>query len=297
MKSRLVISLVGALLTSCFTGVETTPKITSRDVQRENASVQTPEDLYLAEIRPEPFEGWVPGKRVYVTDEKIGVIFGASMPDSLSLAGREIRYAGSRATHAFDGTPLTEELFLSPRGDTLVYRASLPGLPPFTIDVDEIERARKLMKGQEYYVTTSIWRDSLDAPIKGDKFVCVRVDDVVPGTADYPLRVTFTEVADGARGSLLVNPDPKARGSRTFPQQFSLTDPRLRYPHVSDPVWEHIQRGEVALGMTRDECRLALGPPKDLDRGAGNSYVHEIWSYESGVYLIFTDGVLTDYRR
>lgn len=53
----------------------------------------------------------------------------------------------------------------------------------------------------------------------------------------------------------------------------------------------------VRYGMTLDECRLALGAPAKVRRRTDHSTLYEVWSYENGIYLMFHDGVLKEYRR
>ncbi|MDE6513468.1 MAG: hypothetical protein K2L05_04720, partial [Muribaculaceae bacterium] len=85
--------------------------------------------------------------------------------------------------------------------------------------------------------------------------------------------------------------------ARTFANQFSLTNPRKNYPQISDTNWNLISQGRVALDMTREECRLALGAPSQVDREALPNGIFERWIYEDGVYLFFTDGLLTRFRQ
>ena len=88
-----------------------------------------------------------------------------------------------------------------------------------------------------------------------------------------------------------------AASPRRFGAVLSVADPRRRYQHVTDEVWTNIVDGKVAPGMTRDECRLSLGKPASVDRVPGSSYLYERWTYDNGIYLIFEDGVLTQFRR
>lgn len=60
---------------------------------------------------------------------------------------------------------------------------------------------------------------------------------------------------------------------------------------------ETYNNGTVTEDMTRDECRLSLGAPDNIDRRAGYSVLREVWSYENGRYLIFEDGLLRSYRQ
>ncbi len=66
--------LLTAFLSSCFTGVEYTPRVGAREVKRENITV-TPEDTFLAGVTDESLGEWRPGKRFRVTNDKIRLIF------------------------------------------------------------------------------------------------------------------------------------------------------------------------------------------------------------------------------
>ena len=90
----------------------------------------------------------------------------------------------------------------------------------------------------------------------------------------------------------------KGRGAtRTFDSLFAFDNPRNRYPEIKDDVWELITRSRVREGMTRDECRLALGQPSDILRIPTYGGMQERWTYTDGIFLIFDDGFLTKYRR
>ena len=60
-------------MTSCFTGIESTPKITASDVKKQNIPVKE-EDSFLSEIKPQPFSEWEKGKRFYVSDDKFSLL-------------------------------------------------------------------------------------------------------------------------------------------------------------------------------------------------------------------------------
>ena len=88
-----------------------------------------------------------------------------------------------------------------------------------------------------------------------------------------------------------------ASATRNFDRLFSFTDPRRSYPRITDATWQKIIRSQVEAGMTRDECRLALGAPDHIDRGATPGAQLERWTYDNGVYLIFEDGILERWRK
>ncbi|MDE6394843.1 MAG: hypothetical protein K2K77_05820, partial [Duncaniella sp.] len=67
--------------------------------------------------------------------------------------------------------------------------------------------------------------------------------------------------------------------------------------HIPPEHWQLIIAGRITEGMTLEACRLALGSPKEIERGATNSVIREAWLYENGVYLLFEDGLLKRFRR
>lgn len=300
----MVVALVGfQLTTSCFTGVESTPKITLGDVAREKAATLTDEQAFFQMIVPLPIAQWQPGKSFFVIDDKAGIVFSKAGGGYSGLKrGDLVEFIKTEESTSITGAKNRLLYFTDPAGETVLYRMKDNegnGSVPFIVDLDVVGQARQLLKGKHLWTMTPIWRDSLDNVKSGIKFVEVAVKDVKPGTATYPLRVDFetVDVEPLESGSLMINPVGLGAGSRTFEGQFSLTDPHLRYQSIQPETWELIKHGQVARGMTRDECRLSIGSPKDLDRRAGYSDVREIWMYENGIYLIFSDGLLIDYRR
>lgn len=296
--------LLTALLSGCFTGVEYTPTVSHRDVRKENITT-TPEDTFLLHVADEGLTEWKPGKRFRVTDDKIRLIFGATASPLDSLAGETLVFAGAKESPSITGTSVTDLTFTGRGGRTFVYRINRPIARvmeqttlsiPFTIQESLVDDARELLDGKRFYVLTRTWRDDADNSVSGRQFVAVTVDSVTPGNDIYPIKVSFTDDR-GTSARLFLHPGPKGYTPRSFPALFSFTDPRLRYPAISDAVWDNIVNGRVALEMTRDECRLALGAPREVDRGADNSFVREVWLYENGIYLVFEDGILKTYRR
>lgn len=287
-----------------FTGVESTPRITSKDVKRE-VTPDTPEDTYLSGVSDAPLLKWEKGKEFIVTDERISRIFGASAP-SAPLTGKTIRFNSAVESPGVTGETVTDLIFTTPEEYSLSYRVNRPLSKlladsvievPFTIQRSVIDDAAKLLTGKEYYILTSLWRDDNDSPVNGGKkFIPVTIDSVTPGNAIFPIKVAFTD-RNGNSARVFIHPGAKGTTPRTFSRVFSFTDPRLKYPHISPEHWQMIINGRVADGMTLEECRLSLGAPKEIERGATNSNYREAWLYENGVYLLFEDGLLKRYRH
>ena len=61
--------------------------------------------------------------------------------------------------------------------------------------------------------------------------------------------------------------------------------------------WERITRGLVVEGMTKDECRLAMGSPRRISERPDQGGMREYWYYDGGCYLFFVDGLLSQFRR
>ncbi|MCM1255324.1 MAG: hypothetical protein NC221_04320 [Duncaniella sp.] len=296
-------AVLSTLLSGCFTGVESTPKITGAEVKKECVTI-SPEDNYLTGVTDSPLSEWERGKRFVVTDDKIKLIFGATAPAE-SLTGKEITFTVATESTGITGGNVTDLSFTTPTGAVVEYRinqplkelSNKPSLSvPFTIQQSMVEQARELLNGKRLYILTRSWRDDNDNSVGGRQFVPVTIDSVSPGNSIYPIKVSFTD-EHRMQGRMFITPGDKKSSPRTFSTVFSFDNPRKKYPDISPENWDLIIRGRVGIGMTREECRLALGSPKEIDRAANNSYLREVWLYENGIYLVFEDGLLKFYRR
>ena len=300
--------LVLLLAQSCFTGVESTPKIGNAEVKQKNAATQTAEQLYLADIAPQPLKNWRPGKQFLITNPKIALIFqpnGATFNTADTLI-----YKGLKEIPSPTGTATNLLFTIGNNKDTVVYRLndapqtilSRPELEvPFTIDLDLIESVAQRLAGNKYFVLTPRWNDAADNITTRLKYIPVRIIEVAPGNEEFPIKVKFQPESphnpEGAVYSLYMTPTNNKHSTRNFDNLFSITDPRRKYPSITDHVWDNIINNRIETGMTRDEVRLALGSPNDVDRGHDYSSVYERWNYDGGIYLIFRDGLLETFRR
>lgn len=291
---------------ACFTGIESTPRITGADV-RQAGALGSPEQALTAVVVPEAPSAWAPGKRWLVADSRISMIFTAASTGTGLAAGDNIVLADSRRIPTFSGKDGMELRFTGPDGQTLYYRpdiaaddwADSPSLAvPFTVELSAVSIADSLMRGHTYYITTPLWYDADGRAVEGLRHVPVTVDSVIPGTERYPLRVAFTpphSLGDKQR-YILMTYGTASSATRNFDRLFSFNDPRKSYPRITDKIWDNIIHSRVEEGMTRDECRLALGAPASIDRGATRGFQMERWSYDNGVYLLFEDGILIRFR-
>lgn len=298
------------LLTGCFTGVESTPRITDRDIKRRDVRI-TPEMTFMADVVPEAPSHWRTGKRLYVTDNRISLIFtpgvdGAALGIPDSLAGQVLELKDINFIKGLTGNEEVQFAFTDRDGTRLVYRPMMQRRAfdadsslqvPFTIDLDMVAAANSRLAGNTYYILTPRrFRDN-GTETQGLRYVPVKVTEVVPGNANYPLRVRFTESGVADTLSLFMTVGSSRIATRNFATLFAFEDPRKQYSTIEDDTWELIKKSRIRDGMTPDECRLALGAPAEYIRIPSTAGMVERWTYGDGVYLFFEDGRLARFRR
>ena len=305
--AAILLAAVGAAaLPGCFTGIESTPRITDGDVRRRDAAAPSPEMLFLDGVGPERPADWRAGKRFYVADERVAMLFAYSDGRADSLAGTVLTYAGMEPAPSLTGEGASAIVLTTRRGDTLRYRVDAPPEAiarrdrleiPFTVELAQVERADSMMRGHIYYISTPLWRRTDGRSRPGLRHVPVRVERVEPGSDGvYPAAVVFTRKDEPSDTGMVMMGLGGMRAPRNFASLFAFRDPRETYPQIADEVWELIVHSRVQKGMTRDECRLALGAPGRTEQIPTTAGMVERWSYGDGIYLIFEDGMLTTYR-
>ena len=298
---------------SCFTGIENTGRITDSDVRRRHASDITPEQTFLSAIASEPPSAWRNGKPFRVTDKRFSILLTPASASATDIAGRDILFAGFRPYSSITGTKILEATFTDSNqpADTFFDRPPMlvsamdkakERVIPFTVDLDLVARADSALTGRTLYIISPMWLDPADSmkACEGFRHIEVRVDTVMAGTDVYPLAVVFDvtdpRLAITSPRAIYMTLGNSRTATRNFETIFSFTNPRKRYPQVSDDVWELIIRSRVRKDMTRDECRLALGAPSQIERFPTSSGMAERWRYTDGVYLVFDDGYLVNFR-
>lgn len=302
--SLLLLLLVAFGLQSCFTGVESTPKITYKEV-RHNQAGTTAEQRMAAEMVAQPLSQWQAGKQFRVSSDRIALAFvPASIARHAPAEGDTLTYVGSRGVTAVDGSRIVELLFTTPHsvGDTAAYRTNATAEQlaerrlmeiPFAVDLDLVQLIASRTLGQRYWLRTPLRYDRWGQSQQGRKFVEVEILDVEALNDIYPARLHFRETASGADGYLYMSTaDARGASPRGFDTLFALADPRKVYPMVTDLNWQAIVLSQPRIGMTRDEALLALGSPKTIDRAHNQSSAYERWGYADGTSLILEDGIV-----
>lgn len=288
------------LLTSCFTGVEGTRRVV---MSKNDVAATRPgaEEQLVAGLTGTPLAQWQPGREFIVLDDRAALMFDPHTlpadPLSLHLSGDTLRYQGNdrRVTPGLD--TLTVLRFAdSVRTYSLPLRQSrITSMEmPMMADAAIVHRLDTMLRGRTLWVRNPMWHTADSLTVQGLKYSPVRVEKVLPGVNVYPVRICFR--TDSLSGWLPVALPGAGPASRSFAQQFSLTDPRSNYPAITDETWRLIQRQRVAEGMTKDEARLSLGAPKDVSQGHNSALLYELWQYPDGSYLMFCDGLLQRFK-
>ncbi len=301
-------ALLCVLFSACGTGIEVTEHVTDKDVQRVLDKGIGHEAVVTLEAYRDSLAAWERGKRFWVADDQVKELLAYASgydKDTLHLAGRVLIYQGWSESGPFDSRRLYLDLEDSKTGDTYHYHAGKfeearrPGFTfPMLIDLDMVSHVSRQLMGKEFYIRTSIWYDRLsEQMLDGRHFIKVRIDSVLPGNAVLPLRVLFTTVDTRDKAMVWMNDNSSTMLGRDFDALFSVANPRESYPTITDANWERITRGQVVEGMTKEECRLALGSPKRINENPDQGGMREYWYYDGGSYLYFVDGLLNQFRR
>lgn len=177
---------------------------------------------------------------------------------------------------------------MSQASDT-TYIPSIFGLYPKSVidEVDEILRARTL------YILINDDRISDGDTIRHDKFVKVNIDSVTYGIEQAPIKVFFRY--ENGVSAYIYTSLPGSRETQTstvINKYFSVNDPFKEYPNITEETWSLIQRSQVKIDMTREECRLSLGRPQRVSSYNTKAGVLERWLYPGKGILEFVDGRL-----
>lgn len=288
------------LLPGCFTGIESTPLITEKDVKKVTGSDGAADGI-AAQLAPPPASQWQPGRRFMVTDPKISLIFEREpaiaagsviifdrLSPQISITGDTI----SVLTFHRDGdkTPLRYKIGVAPSQISSMFTL------PMSVDLDMVEHCSRQLSGKKYYIITPLRVDSTLTPVaNGQRYVEVTIKSVAPGNADYPLRADIID-SSGNHSSVAMTAGSSRSATRNFDKLFTTSNPRLRYPAITDAVWNNIVNSRVAAGMNIEECHLSLGSPRDVRKWHNGGTFFEMWTFDNGRNLIFEDGLLATIR-
>ena len=255
---------------------------------------------------------WHSGMEFYFLNEEVNMLL---VPEVKSLEPDDTNYKGTIWT--FDAVVSEEDWmgqqtmalrFISPLGkayrfsterllsqsaDT-TYIPTIPGLYPKEI----IDQVSQLVCARTLYILLNDDRISDGDSIKFDKFKPVVVDSVSYGTELAPLRIYYT-FEDGSNAYVMTSLPGSRENATSTPlnRYFSITDPYLSYPEITRKTWDMICKSEIAIDMTREECRLSWGKPMRFESFNTRNGVVERWFYSGSRVLEFVGGRLVRIGR
>lgn len=297
-----------ALSTSCSTGIESTKKIrmTKEDVR---LMTKSPEQEFAESIQGTPLSDWKLGRPFMAMSDRTLLIFEPVAFDNdysnRSMKGKKLFYSGLDSHVSPD---LKEEcvILFSDGEHQFRYRTGKPTSEalsaidssriPLMSDLTLIDQWSQKTVGSSFWTKSNLWYDAAGDRMSGLKFAKVTVADLIPSTGDFPIKIKITGPSE-EEGYLQMNYTSDTHDSRNFAAIFFLSDPKDRYPNITDEHWMLIQQGKVGEGMTKEECKLSIGNPDEVRSGHNRAQTMDIWQYSDGTYLMFTDGLLTNFRQ
>ncbi len=269
--------------------------------------VRSEEQIFASAISGTPLSEWEPGKKFLAMSDRSMFVFDPSSLSGVptdSVRGRVLQFAGYESRITPD---LKEECVILFSDGSSIYRYNT-GRPvaealseivsskmPLLADVDLAHAWSEKLDGRSLWTKSNLWYDEAGKRKDGLKYVEVKVIGVMPSDGDFPMKVKISR--DGEVSYMYMNYTSDIADSRNFAALFFLDDPHARYPRVSDDNWRLIQSGKVGIGMSKEECKLAIGNPDDINAGRTSSQTVDLWQYADGTYLFFTDGILTSFRQ
>lgn len=268
----------------------------------------TKEELFFAGVQSMPLSEWENDKLFIAADDKAVLIFDQQGlppdPTTIGLGGKCLSYQGIDQRLGPDGN-LYVMIIFKDRNNTYMYNTgktldNAKNLKsdqlPMLIDSSMIDNVKSLIEGRQFWIKSPLWYDNEGNSIDGMKYIPVNITDVKPGNSTFPLKLKF-EYGDGQKAWVYMNFGNSGIESRSFPSLFSLSDIKNRYPSISEETWDLICKGKLQEGMTKDECKLSLGNPNEVNSGHDYSQTLDLWHYSDGSVLWFEDGLLTKFRQ
>lgn len=268
----------------------------------------TPEAAFLDEnFKEKSLNEWNSGRKFICVTDELPVLLGINLLSPPTEGFMSSIFTYTVIEEAKDWSGNESSIVFECRGNTYRYKVrksveemlsgNFKPLLPELVPLDYVARADSLLKGRTLYIRSASWLDTAGVDIKGRKFVPVVVNGVEPGNKILPLKVVFTD-GRGIKASVFTTMYRDAISSQytSFDKLFSFTDIRERYAGIADDVWEAITRVEVIPGMTKNEAMISVGYPDNVRKVPGYSGLREYWLYNSGVYLVFQDGLLVEYH-
>ena len=206
-------------------------------------------------------------------------------------------------------------LLTSASGDTITYKADtdkedmrfdisynhIDGL----VYLADVDKAKELLTGKTIYTLCSEGFQDTNMGVRSvrvKRFSPYKVKSIGVGDISPFVKIIATD-RDGNDAAFFVIFSGTNSNSYTsklyngyFYDTFSFSNPKSKYPSISNEIWDLIAEGKVRIGMSKEACQLSWGKPKKINKTTGSYGVHEQWVYDSS-YLYFENGKLTSIQN
>ena len=295
------------MLCSCYTATESVPTIKEKDLP---AHVPTAEELVMANhFVQRGCHTWNEGKAFISIEDRLSPMLrpigNVGLVES-GLLGKTFFYRGYRVENTYGDKDIVYLLYECDGNMYSYYTgkssqeiADMNYLPllPSLVDADDLALARSLFVGKQLYILSDQWYDARGELMTGRHYVPVKITAVEPGKSVLPLALLFVDDRGTQARVYISTKSSSSTQMLSFDRLFSYENPRNAHPDITDEVWQAITEGRLRKGMTKPECRLAIGIPAETRKIATYSGLKEQWLYNSGAYLFFSDGILEEFRQ
>ena len=308
MKKQLLtytLLLLTVTLASCYTATESTPRI---KVDQEVYQPTIEELVIDNNFAHKGCHTWVEGKAFYSIEDKLSPMLrpegNATIADN-GLKNKTFIYKGYREENIFGDKAVVYLLFECDNNTYSYYtgksieeieNSNYRPLIPSLVDMDDVAMARSLFVGKKLYILTNHWYNMQGEAIQGRHHIAVDITTVEPGSNVLPLAVHFIDDRGIEAMVYITTKSSTHTQMLSFDRLFSYKDPRNEHPEITDEIWSAITESRIVKGMTKNECRLSIGLPAEVNKIATYNGIKEQWLYNSGAYLFFSDGVLEEFR-
>lgn len=302
-----ILLIVVAVLSSCYTATESTPRIQVDDM---TARAPKAEELVIdTNFVDRGCHTWQVGKVFISIEESLSPMLRPEGSVSIideGLMNKQFVYKGFREDNIYGDKPVVYLLF-DCEGTTYSYYTGksieeieamnyLP-LIPSLVDLDAVNLAHRLFVGKELYILTNQWYNLDGELINGRHLVPVTITDVRAGNSVLPLSMVFADERGIEAQVYISTKSSMSTQMLSFDRLFAYHNPRNDYPEITDEVWRAITEGRLLKGMTKQECRLSIGLPAEVKKVGTYNGMKEQWLFNTGAYLFFSDGLLEEFRQ
>ncbi|MBO5720906.1 MAG: hypothetical protein J6R61_05215 [Bacteroidales bacterium] len=275
---------------------------------KEESSISAEQSFMLTNFKRDSIKDWEQGMEFVCVLDELPILLeprSGIKEDYKNLKGTKFKYKGLEETQTWRGFETC--IVYESNGVEFVYKISkqiteilstdFNPLLPELVSCDYILFADSLLRGKTLYIKTPNWYSVNGVEESGKKLIPVIIQKIEAGNKIFPLSIIF-KTSEGREAMVYTTMFASQYMSQysTFDKLFTFSNPKDKYPQIKEEVWQLITQSKVALGMTKDECQISIGLPDGVSQIPEYSGLRERWTYNTGSYLEFKDGLLVKFR-